>query len=348
MASNGAKEPSLPRPLDSEAQNIKRQLNKRRYLRCRSAPLAGLAAPEKNGIDSNPRSESILGKLHPSLRQVAICLAAYLGVGAVVFYLVRHQLKGKKTNGFLDAVYFTIVTMTTLGYGDLVPNSVLTKLLACAFVFTGMAMVALILSKAADYLVEKQEIFLIKALNRKKLGETDVLRKVQVNRTRYKLVLVLFLLLIFIVVGTTVLATVEKLSLVDAFYCVCSTLTTLGYGDKSFSTKAGRVFAVFWIWTGTICLGQLFLYVAELKTESRQKELVNWVLNKKMTHLDLEAADLDGDGTVGAAEFVIYKLKEMGKVTQNDISLILKEFEELDVDQSGTLSFADIALAQGI
>ena len=73
-------------------------------------------------------------------------------------------MKGKKTNGVVDAVYFCIVTMTTVGYGDIVPDSVATKLLACAFVFTGMALIALSLSKAADYLVEKQETLLVRAL----------------------------------------------------------------------------------------------------------------------------------------------------------------------------------------
>lgn len=47
-----------------------------------------------------------------------------------------------------------------------------------------------------------------------------------------------------------------------------------------------------------------------------------------------------------AAEFVIYKLKEMGKISQEDITLVMKEFEELDIDQSGTLSVSDITLAQ--
>lgn len=47
-----------------------------------------------------------------------------------------------------------------------------------------------------------------------------------------------------------------------------------------------------------------------------------------------------------AAEFVLYKLKELGKITQDDISLMMEEFEELDVDQSGTLSVSDLALAQ--
>ena len=36
----------------------------------------------------------------------------------------------------------------------------------------------------------------------------------------------------------------------------------------------------------------------------------------------------------------------MGKITQEDISLVVEEFENLDVDQSGTLSTSDIVLAQ--
>lgn len=36
----------------------------------------------------------------------------------------------------------------------------------------------------------------------------------------------------------------------------------------------------------------------------------------------------------------------MGKISQEDITLVMKEFEELDIDQSGTLSVSDITLAQ--
>ncbi|KAJ1441249.1 Two pore domain potassium channel [Sesbania bispinosa] len=347
MASNGAKEPLLSWSLDPATQKTKRQLRKRRYLRSRSAPLANVAPPETNGNVSIPRFKSIFGKLNPSFREVAIYFAVYLGIGVVIFYLVRNQIKGKKTVGVLDALYFTIVTMTTVGYGDLVPNSTLTKLLACAFVFTGMALIGLILTKAGDYLVEKQEVLLIKAMNiGQKVGPTEILKEVEINKTRFKFFLVLFLLLILIATGTAFLVIVENLDIIDAFYCVCSTFTTLGYGDRSFSTQAGRVFAVFWILAGTICLTQLFLCIAELNTESKQKAIVKWVLTRKMTNLDLEAADLDEDGTVGAAEFIIYKLKEMGKISQEDISLVLQEFEELDIDQYGTLSISDLTLAQ--
>ncbi|CAJ1971505.1 unnamed protein product [Sphenostylis stenocarpa] len=346
MANNDVKEPLLSGSLD-ETQKAKRQLNRRRLLRSRSAPHTDLVPSETQRNESPPRTTSIFQNLHPSFRRVAIYLTVYLGAGALIFYLVRDQIKGMKTDGILDALYFTVVTMTTVGYGDLVPDSHLTKLLACAFVFSGMALIGLIVSKAADYLVEKQELLLVKAMRmHQKVGSTEIFREIETNKTRYKLFLVFFLLLILIIAGISFLVTVEKLDVIDAFYCVCSTITTLGYGDKSFSTQSGRIFAVFWIVTGTITLAQLLLYIAELNTEIRQKELVKWVLTRKVTNLDLEAADLDEDGTVGTAEFVIYKLKEMGKISQEDISLVMQEFEQLDVDDSGTLTISDITLAQ--
>lgn len=348
MDRNGVKESLLSGLVDPAAQTNKNKAPKRRrYRRSKSAPLAESVPPEIVGIGPIPPSKSIFGKLHPNFKKVAILLAVYLGVGAVTFYLVRNQIEGNKTDGILDAVYFCIVTMTTVGYGDLVPDSTLTKLLACAFVFTGMALVGLILSKGADYLVEKQEILLVKALHmHHKVGPTEILKEVETNKVRYKCLLVFILLMVLIIAGTIFLATVEKLDIVDAFYCVCATITTLGYGDKSFSTKVGRAFAVIWILTSTICLAQFFLYMAELNTESRQRAIANWVLTRRMTNVDLEAADLDNDGDVGPAEFIIYKLKEMGKISQEDISLFMEEFEDLDVDQSGTLSVSDITLAQ--
>lgn len=347
MALNGANQPLLSGLATSTTQKSNGDAPKiRRFRRVRSAPLAEFGPTDIKADTALPRSESIFGRLHPSFKKVALFLMVYLGLGTICFYTIRNQIKGDKTNGILDAIYFCVVTMTTVGYGDLVPNSDLAKLLACAFVFTGMALIGLGLTKAADYLVEKQETLLVKALHmHQKVGQLEILKEIENNRAKYKFYSVLILLLVLIFAGSIFLSKVENLDLVDAFYCVCSTITTLGYGDKSFSTEGGRVFAVFWILAGTICLAQFFLYIAELNTENRQKALVKWVLSKRMTNVDLEAADLDDDGVVGAAEFVLFKLKEMGKVCQEDISLIMEEFEELDVDQSGTLSVSDIILA---
>ncbi|XP_060199581.1 two-pore potassium channel 1-like [Lycium barbarum] len=347
MAGINIKQPLLDQ-LPKTLQNVDQR--RRRLRRHKSAPMAEFVPGEMNDTkddQSLPRYETILDKLHPSFRKVILYLVIYVTIGTTCFYFVRDQIRGKKVNGVLDSVYFCVVTMTTVGYGDLFPNSATTKLLACFFVFSGMAFAGMVLSKGADYLVEKQETVLFKAMHmRDKASPSEILEEIETNRVRYKCIVITASLVVLIVVGTVFLVKVEKLSTIDAFYCVCSTITTLGYGEKSFSTEAGRIFAIFWILTSTVCAAQFFLYVAEFNTQSRQKELVKLVLTRRMTNVDLEEADLDNDGVVGAAEFVVYKLKEMGKINQEDVSLLLDEFESLDDDQSGTLSTTDLTLAQ--
>ncbi|KAF6153739.1 hypothetical protein GIB67_000972 [Kingdonia uniflora] len=339
---NAAKQPLLTSSLDQ-----KRSSKRRRLRRSRSMPVDLTPLDKTTNNEFIPRALSPFAKVRYNLKRVGLFLIVYLGVGTLCFYLVKDHIRGEKTNGVLDAVYFCVVTMTTVGYGDLVPDSIASKLLACAFVFTGMALIGLILSNSADYLVEKQEFLLVKALHiRQKIGTTEIVKEVEANKVKYKFLVTLILLVVLILVGTVFLSRVEDLDIIDAFYCVCSTITTLGYGDKSFSTRIGRVFAIFWILTSTICLAQFFLYLAELSTESRQQALVKWVLTRKMTSVDLEAADLDENGTVSAAEFIVFKLKEMGKISQEDIELVMEEFEELDIDQSGTISASDLMLAQ--
>ncbi|KAJ6300906.1 hypothetical protein OIU76_021664 [Salix suchowensis] len=298
---------------------------------------------QQNGNSSLQWLESFLENQNFSFKKVFVVLVIYLGAGTLCFTLIMNQIEGKKTNGILDAVYFSVVTMTTVGYGDLVPHTTLAKLLSCVYVFIGMALGGIIISKAADYIVEKQEILLVRAMHvNEKIGSSEILKEAETHKVKYKCLLALILLFLLIIVGTIFLHLVESFEFVDAFYCVCSSITTLGYGDDSFSTRAGRIFAVFWILSSTICLAQFFLYSAELYTEKRQRLLVERVLARNVTASDLEEADIDHDKTVSAAEFIVYTLKEMGKISQEDISLVMERFSKLDVDQSGTLTESDI------
>ncbi|KAK2978527.1 hypothetical protein RJ640_010173 [Escallonia rubra] len=295
MANDAAKEALLPVSLDPFQNNA---LKRRRPRLSSSDPSVRINQQEQNSIESLLHPESNFSQ-QLGFKRVFLFLAAYLGVGSLCFFLVRNQIKGRKTNGILDAIYFCVVTMTTVGYGDLVPDTVLAKFLSCIFVFTGMALVGFVLSKAVDYIVEKEEILLVKAMHmREKVGPTEILKEAESNRARYKFLSALMLLLVLTVVGTLFLSQVEELNYFDAFYCVCATVTTLGYGDKSFSTEGGRLFAIFWILISTLSLAQLFLYLAELSTERRRRSLINWVLTRKTTISDLEAADLDNDKVV--------------------------------------------------
>lgn len=45
------------------------------------------------------------------------------------------------------------------------------------------------------------------------------------------------------------------------------------------------------------------------------------------------------------ADFIVYRLKQLDKINQEDIIKLTKEFERLDFDESGTLTASDIDLA---
>lgn len=158
MASNNGSQasstgPATPTLAKDQIASIKRK----RFRRIKSAPNSDSSFPSRSKTTAIlPRPRSVFDYLHPSYRKVAIILCIYIGTGTLCFYLLRHQINGKKTNSVLDAVYFTVVTMTSVGYGDLFPGSDTAILLACLFVFLGMLLIGLVLSKAADLLVEKQ------------------------------------------------------------------------------------------------------------------------------------------------------------------------------------------------
>jgi len=175
MVENGVKQPLLQGGDPPNAGHAKPPpgAGARRFRRCRTAPSTDAAQ------DSPPRSQDdpslqrgsaagtqlaplkpkeLLRGARPSFRLVGVLLLAYLLAGTIAFYLAMDHMSGDRTGSrVVDALYFCVVTMTTVVYGDLVPASDAAKLLACAFVFAGVALVGTFLSKAADYLVEKQE-----------------------------------------------------------------------------------------------------------------------------------------------------------------------------------------------
>ena len=237
-----------------------------------------------------------------TIYKAIIAVGIYLLVGLLSFSLLEIELQGTSTSAHVDALYFAVVTMTTVGYGDLVPETVGAKLFTCAFVFVGFGLVGVLLSSAASYLVEKQEKLLVQKIylkymrkhNKKELVVDDE----DVIAAHWKVLIAGVAVAIHFVAGMFALMWWEGMGFIDGFYLVCATVTTLGYGDRSFRTQPGRIFAVVWILSSTVCVAQFFLYLAESRTEERQHEIACWALHRPTTPSDLEAADLDGDGVV--------------------------------------------------
>lgn len=207
MACNTAEQPLL----SGFVESISQRNNKlyafngkiRRLQRSRSAPAPPLIA------NSIAHPEFIYDIPNINIKKAAVFLGNYLGIGTIYFYAIKSQIKAVDTDRILDIiidfVYFCGVTMTTIGYGDIVLNSVFSKLLVCAFVFTGIALFALlILSKAIEYIFKKHEILLVKALHTYQInGLNDILNEIKMTtNVSYKCVKMLIVLLLLILLGT--------------------------------------------------------------------------------------------------------------------------------------------------
>lgn len=240
---------------------------RRRLHRSTSAP----GAPLQNSIPP-PESNSAIRR--PNTRKAVVFLAIYRGIGTICFYAVKSQIKGMKNDGILD---------------------VLSKLLVCAFVLTGVALFALlVLTKAVDYLFNKHAVLIVKALHTYEIADLNgILNEIETSKVRYKCIKILISLPLLILVSTVLQVTIDKMDVVDAIYCSCATITTLGCGDMSFSKSEGLIFAVYWILISCISLTLLFLYVAELNIERRLSSVVKRVLAYKTRHEDLETCVAD-------------------------------------------------------
>ncbi|XP_014490151.1 two-pore potassium channel 3 [Vigna radiata var. radiata] len=298
--------------------------------------------------DFNPQSSVPRPKFGSQsiVRQGVILLALYLALGVVIYWFNRHNFSASETHPVVDALYFCIVTMCTIGYGDITPNSTATKLFSILFVLVGFGFIDILLSGMVSYVLDLQENHMLTAVKGRR-GEKDgksyiIDVKKGRMRIRLKVALALGVVVICIGVGVAVMHFVEKLGWLDSFYLSVMSVTTVGYGDHAFKTMHGRIFAAIWLLVSTLAVARAFLYLAEARVDKRHRMMAKWILGQDMTVSEFLAADIDNNGFVSKSEYVIYKLKEMGKVSEKDVMQVSEKFDRLDAGNCGKITLADL------
>ena len=97
------------------------------------------------------------------IRIALVGLVVVVTGGTFVFHIVEKK-------DFLTSIYFTIITLSTVGYGDVTPATPTGKIAAILLIVTGVVLVGLLVGSVTEMLVEGQ---IRRVLGRRKL-EKDI------------------------------------------------------------------------------------------------------------------------------------------------------------------------------
>ncbi|CAH2072080.1 unnamed protein product [Thlaspi arvense] len=324
--------------------------NHRPLHRCRTAPamviIKDLIPKTSETKIPSPISKSII-------KQAIFLLIIYLTLGVSIYSFNRDHYSGIETHPVVDALYFCIVTMCTIGYGDIAPLTPWTKIFAVVFVLFGFGFLDILLSGVVNYVLDLQESMILTGIqmgsardphHHKRFSAKDYIIDFEKGRMRIrmKVCLALCVVVLCVGVGALVLHFVEGLDLVDSVYLSVMSVTTVGYGDRAFKTLEGRLFAAAWLLVSTLAVARAFLYLAEARIDRRHRKAVKSALNREITVEDLLAADTYQHGFISRSEYIVLKLKEMQKISEKDINQVAIQFDKLDPNNLGKITLPDL------
>jgi voltage-gated potassium channel len=76
--------------------------------------------------------------------------------GAVAIFFTDRYYLAKEGRGFFDAIYWAVVTLATVGYGDIVPRSTAGKVFAIIVILSGPFILSIITATISSIFIEKK------------------------------------------------------------------------------------------------------------------------------------------------------------------------------------------------
>jgi voltage-gated potassium channel Kch len=249
-----------------------------------------------------------------------------------------------------DAVYYSVVTLTTVGYGDLYPKTDTGKYFTCLFVYLGVGMVASMLSYAVSVLLCSSRSAVVVKEKMEKLARSESSGGVEptpeekereANLASFRAILKAFLTAL----GMTLVGALffcfyeeEKANYVDpegkisaftnAFYMAVITMTSVGYGDFSPQSQNGRIFAIFWIQLGTMSVVFFAGEISKWFLDRKARQLALRVVSKPVKFADI--AKIGGaDQEIDEMEYLEFMLVKTNKCSAEDIKELRVEFERI-------------------
>jgi len=284
------------------------------------------------------------------IKTCVIAILIYLAA-AVLFYTFIFQKKWS----FIDSLYFAVVTMTTVGYGDLCPDTIPSKLFTCFFALGGVTFIGIALGVIVANVIEKDQQALEKEdrLNRFSLLSYEKCSNVKNNCSQQEIPSLLYQLYQFFLLRLPILIALylgaciigyfwEEWNPIEILYYFIVTSTTIGYGDLTPGAEYERVYAIFFILVSVGAMGYIIGEVGNLILERRRQLYYIYLKGRPLRLENILEMDADGDEEVSLLEYIEFMLKAMEKVDDELLQDIKEQFNKLDKTGDGCISRADL------
>ena len=306
------------------------------------------------------KNEEIQHAMEFSVCNCILAIMLYLAVSVVAYSFILENWS------IIDSLYFSIVTFSTVGYGDLTPTNDLSRLFTALYALIGVSCLGIALGILGSNLMESEARAkeLAKHMSRghvmtlfsaedsdhvthhKATNETTIDSK----RSSCRRELAKFLIPTFVLMCGAFVFVLEmekdndKWTVPSTLYYLIITATTIGYGDQSPHSQMGRLFSVFYIPLAVMTMGEFLRVVANAIIDYRQKPFRESLRTKEFTLRDFEAMDDDGDGKITRAGYLEFMLLAMHKVDRELLLGLNQQFDRLDADGDGQLDIKDLIL----
>jgi voltage-gated potassium channel Kch len=260
---------------------------------------------------------------------------------------------------FVTCIYFAVVVVTTVGYGDYLPSTDSSKI---GFIFLshfGLAIVAFAIGHVID-VVRSVFLAVVKA-------DDDALgifqQEARRRRRRMRSLLALIIYLVILLTGTVVFATClewgdKRNSWINGLYLTVVTVTTVGFGDFSPAGSTSlKVFGTFLMIVGIPSTVTALALATELVFGDNRDEVKLHVIKDHMTSDKfkgmtqfVEKMRKDGIGNyrnqgsekISRFEFLCFVLVQNQIVEMTNIKNVMKNFDSLDTKGTSFISEEDI------